>query len=169
MNYHILLKKHLKGIFNLTFLSIPSLVMNQTIFKSYKGEHNMYQTRRNQVLNEMSDKSIAIIYSDYPVCPDFFYLTGISRPNMALVLAKNGDVKQSTLFIQKPDPHTEKWNGKLMRDTQAKEISQINDVRYIEGLDGAIMLMLSRQGFRWRGFRYCQQGRRLLARHPIRI
>ena len=107
----------------------------------------MYQTRREQVLAQMSDKSIAIIYSDFPVNPDFFYLTGIERANMALVLAKNGNVKQSILFIQKPDPYTEKWNGKLMKDYEAKEISKINDVRYIEGLDGAIMLMLTRQGY----------------------
>lgn len=107
----------------------------------------MYQIRREQVLNEMTDKSIAIIYSDFPVNPDFFYLTGIQRNNMALVLAKNGTTMQSILFIQKPDPFTEKWNGKLMRDTEAKEISKINDVRFIEGLDGAIMLMLSRQGY----------------------
>lgn len=107
----------------------------------------MYKSRREQVLAEMSDKSIAIIYSDSPICSDFFYLTGIQRNNMALVLAKNGASNQSILFIQKPDPFTEKWNGKLMRDTEAKEISQINDIRFIEGLDGAIMLMLSRQGY----------------------
>jgi len=107
----------------------------------------MYKTRREQVLNEMCDKSIAVLYSDYPISPDFFYLTGIQRNNMALVLTKFGNTQQSILFIQKPDPFTEKWNGKLMRDTEAKEISQIADIRYIEGLDAAIMLMLSRQGF----------------------
>ena len=30
----------------------------------------MYQTRREQVLAQMSDKSIAIIYSDFPVNPE---------------------------------------------------------------------------------------------------
>lgn len=107
----------------------------------------MFKTRRELVLQEMTDKSIAVIYSDFPLCPDFFYLTGIQRNNMALVLAKNGNTLQSILFIQKPDPFTEKWNGKLMRNTEAKEISQIDDIRYIEGLDSAIMLMLSRQGY----------------------
>lgn len=106
----------------------------------------MYSQRRNRVFSALSDGAVALLYSDSPVSRNFFYLTGISRENMALVLVKNHGVDQSILFIEKPDPFVEKWNGKRMTVQEARAISGIQDVRFIEGLDAAITMMLDRQG-----------------------
>ena len=107
----------------------------------------MYSQRRKQILEAMKNNAIALLYSDSPVSRHFFYLTGIARENMALLLTKNESGEQAILFIEKPDPFVEKWNGKRMSVEQAKEISGIEDVRFIEGLDSAVMMLLDRQGY----------------------
>ena len=81
----------------------------------------MYETRRQVVMEAMKDHSLGIIYADHKVCRNFFYLTGIERAGMILLLVKTGSEEHATLFIQKPDPLFEKWNGKLMTAKEAKE------------------------------------------------
>ncbi len=104
----------------------------------------MYRVRRQKVLEKMMDQSIAIIYSSNPVLRDFFYLTGIERSNMALVLVKFNEQMQELLFIPKPDPFYEKWNGKLMTIEEAREVSQINSIHYIEDLDSTVLRFIDR-------------------------
>lgn len=106
----------------------------------------MYQTRRNQVLEAMQNQSIAVIYSGSPVSNHFFYLTGIERSNMALLLVKMNQETQTFLFIEKPDPFAEKWNGKRMRIEEAQAISNIHSIHFMEELDGILMNYLDRQG-----------------------
>lgn len=106
----------------------------------------MYSERRNQIFEMMTDESVALLYSDSPVSRHFFYLTGISRENMALVLVKKNALTQTILYIEKPDPLVEKWSGKRMTVEQAQAVSEIADVRYIDGLDSQMMTLLDRQG-----------------------
>lgn len=107
----------------------------------------MYQERRKKVFTQMQENSLAVIYSDQPVSKNFFYLTGINRENMALLLVKGLDLQQTILFIEKADPTVEKWMGKRMSVTQAKKTSQIDDVRFIDSIDSVILNYLDRQGF----------------------
>jgi len=68
----------------------------------------------------------------YPFCVDrnFFYLTGIDRENMILMLKKDslGTISEA-LYIEPYDPELAKWVGGRMREAEATEISGIADVR----------------------------------------
>lgn len=101
-----------------------------------------YQARRNQILEQMAEQSILILYSGSPVHVSadsyhlfeanrhFFYLTGLRRENMILVMRKVDGKTSTTLYIEKVDPNAERWTGKMVTAEEAKQISQIDDVRF---------------------------------------
>lgn len=71
----------------------------------------------------------------YPFAVDrnFFYLTGIERENMILVLKKNYlNTVSETLYIEPYDEVLAKWVGGRMRPAEATEISGIRDVRNVQ-------------------------------------
>lgn len=107
---------------------------------------NTTYTQRRQALMENRQGSCAVcIFSGsapmksldepYPFAADrnFFYLTGIERENMILVLKKNylGTVTE-TLYIEPYDEVLAKWVGGRMRPAEATEVSGIQDVRNVQ-------------------------------------
>lgn len=118
-----------------------------------------YSKRRQTVFDRMADNSIAVLYSgiEHHVSADeydlftahanrnFFYLTGLRRDKMALVLDKAATEPKTTLFIEEADPTMERWYGRKVTVDEAKEISGIDNVRFIDELDGAIDMIMTRE------------------------
>jgi len=116
---------------------------------------NVYKERRAKLLEGKQGPCMACIFSGkapmrsadeaYPfaVNRNFFYLTGIDRENMILVLRKglSGDVTES-LYIEPYDEVMAKWVGPRMRAPEATAISgvlAIKDVGAFENdLNGVI-------------------------------
>lgn len=66
----------------------------------------------------------------------YYYLTGLNRENFAVALRKKEDgTLEETLFIEKPNPDVEKWTGRKLRIEESKEISGIEEVKFIEDFD----------------------------------
>lgn len=118
-----------------------------------------YNKRRQTVLDRMADNSIAVLYSgiEHHVSADeydlftahanrnFFYLTGLRRDKMALVLDKAAAEPKTTLFIEEADPSMERWYGRKVTVDEAKELSGIDNVRFIDELDGALDMIMTRE------------------------
>ena len=118
-----------------------------------------YNKRRQTVLDRMADHSIAVLYSgiEHHVSADeydlftahanrnFFYLTGLRRDKMALVLDKAAAEPKTTLFIEEADPSMERWYGRKVTVDEAKELSGIDNVRFIDELDGALDMIMTRE------------------------
>ena len=118
-----------------------------------------YNKRRQTVLDRMADHSIAVLYSgiEHHVSADeydlftahanrnFFYLTGLRRDKMALVLDKAAAEPKTTLFIEEADPAMERWYGRKVTVDEAKELSGIDNVRFIDELDGALDMIMTRE------------------------
>ena len=118
-----------------------------------------YSKRRQTVLDRMADNSIAVLYSgiEHHVSADeydlftahanrnFFYLTGLRRDKMALVLDKAAAEPKTTLFIEEADPSMERWYGRKVTVDEAKELSGIDNVRFIDELDGALDMIMTRE------------------------
>ena len=70
---------------------------------------------------------------NYPFTPNsnFFYLTGLDRPNQILFLVKTGTEKTAALFIEHSDEEKAKWVGEVIKKDEAAQISGIEDVKYI--------------------------------------
>lgn len=116
-----------------------------------------YEARRKAVLDHMKKGSIMVLYSGESIpqsldgsCPfeanhHFFYLTGLARENMALVLSKSSSEDKTMLFIEEAVPSMERWTGRRVTKDEAKAISGVDDVRYIDSLDSALSRMLNRE------------------------
>lgn len=114
-----------------------------------------FETRRKQVLKQMEQQSVLILYSGiashvsadeyYPFEANrhFFYLTGLRREHMILVMSKNGDVLKTTLYIEEADPSAERWTGKMVTAEEARETSQISDVRFLDSFEPNMNYMLA--------------------------
>lgn len=116
-----------------------------------------YSARRDAVLEKMEEGSFAILYSGAEVhvsadsyahfeCNrNFFYLTGLRREEMALILDKAVTPAKVTLFIEEADPTMERWYGRKVTVEEAKEITGITDVQMIGSLESTINRMMTRE------------------------
>lgn len=105
----------------------------------------IYSARRQKLLENKPANSMVVIFSGrapmksldeaYPFDVDrnFFYLTGIERENMILVMRKDylGHYSES-LYIEPYDEWLAKWVGGRMRNAEATAISGIQNVDSIE-------------------------------------
>lgn len=102
---------------------------------------------RENLIPLLADKSITILYSGIPIhvsqdeyypfrCNrQFFYYTGLTRENMALVMIKRDGKCSATLYIPEVDPLAIRWMGKMVTPDEAREISGIQSIRYIHQLE----------------------------------
>ena len=105
-----------------------------------------FARRRNKLMAQMADDSIAILPSapllarsrdvEYPFRQDsdFFYLSGFSEPHSVLVLLPGRAQGEYILFCQERDPEKELWNGYragqegACRDFAADDAFPIGDI-----------------------------------------
>lgn len=111
-------------------------------------DKKVYSNNRETLLNKLDDNSIAILFAGnapkktgdefYQFTPDrnFYYLTGINEENHIVVLSKFNNEKSEKLFLKEIDLAKEMWNGKTLRDFEAKEISGIEDCVYMNEFYG---------------------------------
>lgn len=114
-----------------------------------------YEARRKSILEQMEEESLLILYSGSPahISADayhefeanrhFFYLTGLRRENMILLMRKSGENSRTTLYIEKADPAAERWTGKMVTVDEAKQQSQIEDVRFVDRFETELNYLLN--------------------------
>ena len=106
-----------------------------------------YIARRKKLMENIPNCSVVCVFSgsapmksqdaSYPFFVDrnFYYLTGIERENMVLVLKKNhmGQVSE-TLYIEPYDEVMAKWVGGRMRAAEATEVSGVAAISNVQDL-----------------------------------
>lgn len=97
-----------------------------------------HKKRREELRKLMPNNSIAVFFSspvrnrsndvnyEYHQDPDFYYLTGITEPDAALVIFKNQNaygeiITNEIIFVQPRDTSDEKWTGKRLGSKGARE------------------------------------------------
>ncbi|MFL0248518.1 aminopeptidase P family protein [Candidatus Clostridium stratigraminis] len=111
---------------------------------------------RDNILKSIKDNSMLILFAGtapqksadetYAFTPNrnFYYMTGISRENMILLITKINSKINQMLFIEKADPVLEKWIGKRMTVEEAREASGIENIQFLEDFeDNFARLMLN--------------------------
>ena len=122
-----------------------------------KVEKNMsFAEHREKLYQTLAENTLVIAYAGIPihinedayfefaVNSQYFYLTGVERECTAFVAFKTADKVREILFIEEPDPHSERWTGKMPTREEVREISGIGDVRYTDSLEGAVSSFLGR-------------------------
>ncbi|MBQ9009099.1 MAG: aminopeptidase P N-terminal domain-containing protein [Clostridia bacterium] len=116
-----------------------------------------YTERRKRLLSQLGENEMVILYSGigvpstmdeyFPFAYNrhFFYLTGLRRENMALLLSKTGGREREILFIEQPVPQLERWTGKRVTVREAKAISGCGQVQFIQTLMPLIERIFGRE------------------------
>lgn len=119
--------------------------------------HMDFRRRRQQVFDKMEQQSILILfsgiemhvsadeYAPFEANRNFFYLTGLRRDRMILLMDKATKAPTVTLFIEEADPTQERWYGRKVTAAEAKEISQIDKVVYLDSFDALIDRTMTRE------------------------
>lgn len=114
-----------------------------------------FEARRQKLFEQMEEESLLILHSGIPshISADdyypfeanrhFFYLTGLRREKMTLVMWKLNGASHTTLYIEEADPAAERWTGKMVTVPEAKEITGIEDVRYLPRFDREIHYLMT--------------------------
>ena len=105
-----------------------------------------YKRNRENFVAMMKGNSVAVFNSNdiYPVSADtelpfeqhrdIFYLSGIDQEETILILFPNAKDKlwREILFIRKSDEHTKIWEGEKLSRAQAKKISGIENIIWVD-------------------------------------
>lgn len=116
-----------------------------------------FNERRQQLICDKEGPCVLAVFSgrapmrsedeSYPFSVDrnFYYLTGISRENMILVLTKDytGKVEEK-LFIEPYDELLAKWVGGRMKADEATAVSGIKNIGYVQDFDAFICKFMNR-------------------------
>ncbi len=117
-------------------------------------ERSEYLHRRENLLKKMDEGSIVLLFAgqgrkrsgdaNYPfeVNRNFYYLTGITQENSALMLVKAEGENAAFLFIDAKDERVEKWTGIKLSEDEAKGISGIDNVLIRTSLNAKIDVAL---------------------------
>lgn len=118
--------------------------------------HEFYIRNRKGLADYMEDESILIMFAGrapyksadetYPFTPNrnFYYLTGIDRENIILVMTKRKGIVSETLFIEESDPVMARWVGEKMTEAEAREASGITNIDYTKNFYNYFGSILSR-------------------------
>lgn len=116
-----------------------------------------FTERRNQVFDKMTAGSVLLLfsgienhvsadeYAPFEANRNFFYLTGLRRDHMILLMDNAGETPKTTLFIEEADPTQERWYGRKVTVEEAKEITQITDIRFIDSFESAVDYLMTRE------------------------
>ena len=117
----------------------------------------VYSARRQNLINKIKPNSMVIIFSGieihisaddyYPFVANrnFFYLTGLRREKMALLIYKGAESAEEYIFIEKADPAAERWTGKMVTEEEAKETSGIEKVKFMEDFYSTFSFLMNRR------------------------
>ncbi len=103
-----------------------------------------FQSRRKVLYQTMREGDLLVLFAGaavhrsadahYPfsVNRNFYYLTGIDAKDARLVAVKTGQEIRETLYIARPDPEREKWDGYMLTAEQAKDGSGMERVHFLD-------------------------------------
>ena len=74
----------------------------------------------------------------------FFYLTGLRRENMALVIANTHRPAHVVLFIERPIPTMERWTGRRVTIEEARKSAAFR-MSYIDSLNAFVGRCVARE------------------------
>lgn len=123
-------------------------------------ENTFFEANRQNLLKSVQDSSIAILFAGrapyksadetYEFAPNknFYYMTGITRENIILVMTKRNTKEENILYIEKEDPVMARWVGEKMTSTEARKLSGIQNIRYTDSFYSDIAEMIGRYEYK---------------------
>lgn len=106
---------------------------------------------RKKLLDAIEDDSLVIVYAGeaahtnedeyyhpFEVNSQFFWLTGLERHGMILMMTKSEGVTSEMMFIEEFDPTIARWTGKMPTVDEVKEATGIDTVMFLTDFEGMV-------------------------------
>lgn len=115
----------------------------------------VFSKNRKRLMEKLNNNSVVILFAgnapkksadeNYDFTPNrnFYYFTGITEEEHIIVLSKINNNVEEVLFLKEINLEMERWLGKTLRDSEAKEISNVSDVRYMDGFKSFLNTIFS--------------------------
>lgn len=113
--------------------------------------------RREKLYDCLKDNSVLILYAgvakkksadetyDFCVNKNFYYLTGVKQEGSILFVAKQDGIIKEYLFVSEYDELKEKWTGKRLTSDEARALSGIDNVMYLNAFESELDLILKKK------------------------
>ena len=120
---------------------------------------NLYSKRREKVFKDLKDHSALLLFSgealmksedeaySFDVNRNFYYLTGLEKENMALLMYKNNNQLQEILFILPYDELLARWVGGRMSKEEVSEVAGLDKVMDYDTLDSQVARIINAMRF----------------------
>lgn len=116
----------------------------------------LFTRNRERFISKMTPNSMAIIVGNpqlttngdaiytYKPNSDLVWLSGVIQEKSMLILYPDNpdETAREVLVLLKPNPDLEKWEGHKLRKDEAREISGVENVQWLDGVDGLIQGMM---------------------------
>lgn len=124
-------------------------------------ERQDFINRRKKLAEQLEDNSLLVLCAgspvqrsseeDYPFSPNrnYLYMTGLESPKQTLMIAKLGGQVTEYLFVERPDPYYELFNGKMDTAEEYQSGTGIANVLYNEKFDWQISRLLEHYDIRY--------------------
>ena len=120
----------------------------------------MFKANRQKIINDIKDNTLLIMFAGdapyrsadqkYKFTPNrnFYYLTGIDKPNIILTILKTNKEITETIYVERENEVMAKWIGTALTKNEACEISSIKSAKYLDELDSTISSYMDRMGIK---------------------
>lgn len=116
----------------------------------------MFKANRKKIINDMKTNSLLIMFAGdapyrsadqkYKFTPnrDFYYLTGIDKPNIVLTILKTDKESIETIYVERENEVMAKWIGRAMCKDEASRLSKVENIKYLDEIDSTISFYFDR-------------------------
>lgn len=118
----------------------------------------MFDLNRKNLIKKMKENSLLILFAgdapfrsadqQYKFTPNrnFYYLTGIDDKKVILTILKTDDEVIENIYVQREDELMAKWVGRSISKNEAKDISNVKTIKYIDEFEDTISSYIDRRG-----------------------
>lgn len=118
-----------------------------------------FTRNRQNFMSKVEEDSVVILFSgnapqksgdeNYMFTPNrnFYYLTGINKENVVLMLTKKSNKLEEILYIEESDPILAKWVGEKMSKEEASEASGIHEIEFDHGFEANVHKLLESNNY----------------------
>lgn len=120
----------------------------------------MFDLNRKNLIKKMKEESLLILFAgdapfrsadqQYKFTPNrnFYYLTGIDDKKVILTILKTETEIIENVYVQREDELMAKWVGRSINKDEARKISKVKNIKYIDEFESTISSYIDRRGIK---------------------
>lgn len=117
----------------------------------------MFDLNRKNLIKKMKEESLLILFAgdapfrsadqQYKFTPNrnFYYLTGIDDKKVILTILKTETEVIENVYVQREDELMAKWVGRSINKDEARKISKVKNIKYIDEFESTISSYIDRR------------------------